>query len=178
VSATADKFVNMGRISGVYGLKGWIKVFSYTEPRENIVDYEYWRLSSGKGGRGPMELDYLVEAGRTHGRQVLAKLAGVEDRESAAELVGAEISVRRSDLPVCDAGSYYWVDLIGLEVRNTKGQLLGTVDHMLETGEHDVLVLDPAGKRMIPFVMGRTVRDVDIAGGSITVAWDLSYWEQ
>jgi 16S rRNA processing protein RimM len=178
VSAEADKWVRLGRVSGVYGVKGWLKVFSDTEPRQNIIDFSTWRLRrTGPSGQRT-ELDRRVESGRLHGKQVIAKLEAVDDRDQAEALIGAEILVRRSALPPCKDGTYYWVDLIGLTVRNTSGVVLGTVDHMLETGGHDVMVLDEDKTRMIPFVMNDVVRDVDLVEGVITVDWQPGYWEE
>lgn len=176
--AVEEKFVILGYVSGVYGIKGWIKVFSYTEPRDNIVGFRQWRLSAADPA-ALKERVVEVEAGGLHGKQVIAKLVGVDDRDQAAELIGSEIAVPRSALPACDDETYYWADLIGLSVRNEAGEVLGVVERMLETGAHDVMVLNgDGGGRMIPFVMGRIVQDVDLAKGVITVKWESSYWEQ
>jgi len=103
---------------------------------------------------------------------------GVDDRDEAATLVGMEIGVPRSALPPCEDDTYYWVDLVGLTVRNARGDMLGTVDRMLATGVHDVMVLDREGQRMIPFVRNDIVQSVDLEKGVITVDWELSYWDQ
>jgi 16S rRNA processing protein RimM len=172
VSVSVEKLVKLGRISGVHGIKGWVKVFSYTEPRGNIVQFRTWLLEHN-GSYRTVEL----EAGEQRGKNVVAKLSGVADREAARELIGADIAVERDTLPPCEPGEYYWADLEGLAVRTIDGETLGVVDHLLETGVHDVLVLKGDGSRMIPFVAGRVVREVDLEGGVVVVDWDAGYWD-
>lgn len=169
--AGKSKRVRIGRVSGLFGVKGWVKIHSYTEPRENVVGFREWILEHD-GTEHRME----VEAGRPAGKHVIAKLRGIEDRDEARRLIGAEISVERSALPPCEPGEYYWVDLEGLEVRNLRGEVLGEVDHMMATGANDVLVVTGGGDRLIPWVPG-VVHEVDIDGGFIVVDWDESFWE-
>lgn len=170
MSRDADRVVRLGEICGVHGVRGWVKLRSFTEPRDRLLDYTDWLLDT-PGAQGTATL----EAGRASGKHLIAKLAGVDDRDAAAALVGAGIGVRRSALPPCEPGEYYWTDLEGLAVRSAAGEWLGRVERLLATGANDVLVLD--GERMIPFVAGRVVRSVDLDAGEIIVDWDLSYWE-
>lgn len=170
VSAKTHKQVTLGRISGVFGVKGWVKVFSYTEPRDNIVGFRSWLLRL----RGD-ERRFDVEAGHKQGAGVVAKLRDVDDPERARELVGADIVVDRQELPACAAGEYYWTDLEGLEVRTTEGQVLGTVDHLIATPGHDVLVLTGERERLIPFVLGSVICEVDLAAGRIVADWSADY---
>ena len=121
--------MTLGRISGVYGVRGWIKVHSYTEPRDNVVGFGRWTLRS-RGEERAVE----VEDGRAQGASVVAKLRGVDNRDAARELIGADIAVERSALPACEPGEYYWADLEGLEVVTPAGDRLGTVDHLVATG--------------------------------------------
>jgi 16S rRNA processing protein RimM len=172
VSAAGEKRVRLGRIAGVHGVKGWVKVFSYTAPRGNIVRFRSWILEHGGRHR---RVD--VEAGHESGKNVLAKLAGISDRDEALALVGADIAVERAALPKCGPGEYYWTDLEGLTVQTTDGTVLGTVERLMETGAHDVIVLAGAGQRLIPFVAERVVRSVDLEAGVIVVDWDASFWE-
>jgi 16S rRNA processing protein RimM len=167
-----QNFVALGYISGIYGVRGWVKVFSYTQPREQILEYKHWHL----GDQAQPEA-VALEAGRSHGKGIVAKLAGVEDRDAAAALIDQAISIPRDALPEPEPGEYYWADLAGLAVRDRQGQMLGTVDHLLETGAHDVLVLAEGANRMIPFVQGKTVLEVDLDAGVITVDWDAAWWE-
>jgi 16S rRNA processing protein RimM len=172
VSANGEKFVTLGRVSGAYGIKGWVKVHSYTEQRESIAQFDAWVLEQ-RGTKRRLEL----EASKHQGKSVLVKLGGIDDREAARALIGATIMVERAALPPCAPGEYYWADLEGLTVRTVEGEVLGTVDHLLATPGHDVLVLEGGERRLIPFVAGSVVRGVDLDAGVVVVEWDKSYWE-
>ena len=157
-------------MTGLYGVKGWIKVHSYTHPRESIVNYRRWTLRRGSG-REPV----AVENGRLQGRTVVAKLLEVDDRDEARALIGAEITVERDDLPPCGPDEYYWADLEGLGVRSVSGDTLGRVDYLFSTGAHDILVVEGDRQRLIPFVMQRVVQEIDLQRGLIMVDWDPDY---
>lgn len=160
----------LGRVTGLYGVKGWIKVHSYTHPRENIVNFGRWTLRHGDDP-APME----VENGRLQGPTVVAKLLGIDDRDRARTLIGAQITVDRDELPPCEPGEYYWADLEGLVVRTEAGDDLGRIDYLFSTGAHDVLVVEGERQRLIPFVKRRIVREIDIERGLIVVDWDPDY---
>ena len=160
----------LGRVTGLYGVKGWIKVHSYTHPRDNIVAFSRWILRQG-GGHDPVE----VVSGRLQGRTVVAKLLDIDDRDRARSLIGAEITVERDDLPPCEPGEHYWADLEGLRVRTASGDDLGRVDYLFSTGAHDVLVVDGDRQRLIPFAMQRVVKEVDPDRRLIVVDWDPDY---
>jgi 16S rRNA processing protein RimM len=166
VSAKTPKLVPLGRISGVFGVKGWVKIHSYTEPRDNIVGFRVWTLR-----RAGSERTIEIDEGRAHGGNVVAKLHGVDDRDEAHDLIGFEVLVERAALPDCRPGEYYWTDLEGLEVRNVGGVLLGKVDHLLATGSNDVLVLEGEPARLIPFLTGSVIRSVDLDAGVIVADW-------
>jgi len=171
VSAKTHKQLTLGRISGVFGVKGWLKIQSYTEPHDNILRLGPWTLRL-RGTETAVE----IEDSRGQGRQVVAKLRGLEDRDLARQWVGAEIVVPRERLPACAPGEYYWTDLEGLEVWTTAGQSLGVVDHLIATGGgHDVLVLAGDPERLIPFVMGQVIREVDLTAGRIIADWSPDY---
>ncbi len=164
--------VLLGRICGLYGLQGWVKVFSYTDPREGILRYSPWLLSAHDGHWEP----WVVAQGRRHGPTVIARLEGIGDRTAAQALLGREIAVPAEALPETEPGEYYWAELVGLEVYNEQGVRLGRVQRLMETGAHDVLVLEaPDRERLIPFVEGAVVRSVDLAAGRITVDWEPDY---
>ena len=160
----------MGRISGVYGVKGWVKVYSYTRPRENIVQYQPWYLKRN----GDWQPRTLAEGNR-HGKGVIARLEACDDRDQALALMGCEIGVRRDQLPATAPGEYYWTDLQGLEVVTLQDEPLGRVDHLIETGANDVLVVKGDRERLIPFVMGQVVTRVDLDAGIIQVDWDKEF---
>jgi 16S rRNA processing protein RimM len=172
VSANPARVVRLGEVSGVHGVRGWIKLLSFTDPRTNIFDYPNWLLDLAAGQRS-----FALEAGTESGRRLIAKLAGIDDRDAAESLVGAPISVPRAALPACAPGEYYWADLVGLAVESPRGLRLGSVERLIATGANDVLVLAGDGERMIPFIQGEVVLEVDIDNGRIVVDWDLSYWD-
>jgi len=170
MSERASCLVIIGRVAGVYGVRGWVKVLSSTEPPEAILDYPSWQVGSGLQWR----LMTLVE-GRRYGKGILAHLASCDDREVARALVGAEIAVPRSEMPDPGPNQFYWADLEGLTVRTVSGLELGTVDHLIETGANDVLAVRGERERLIPYVWGKVVTDVDIEQGVMTVDWDPEF---
>ena len=158
----------MGQISGLFGVKGWVKVYSYTQPREAILDYPHWFLHQDGQWRS-----VEVAEGKKHGKGVIARLAGVDDRDAAAKFIDCGIAVERDALPAAEEGRYYWSDLEGLKIVHRDGTQLGQVAYLLETGSNDVLVTTGKPERLIPFILGKVVLDVDIANGVITVDWEL-----
>ncbi len=165
-----DRLIVVGRILGLYGVGGWVRVFSETDPREGIVGYTPWLL----GRRGRWEARE-VESGRRLGKGVVAKLVGCDDRDSAALLLGAEVAVRRGQLPSPAPDEYYWADLEGLEVRTVEGLSLGRIDRIFATASNDVLVVMGERERLIPFIRGQVVRRVDLAAGMVEVDWDPGF---
>lgn len=164
------RLLTIGKISGVFGVKGAVKVFSYTEPRENILRYPVWTL------RKNAEIKCLeLLKGQAQGRGVIAFLKDCVDRDQAAKLIGWEILLERSQLPIAEAGEYYWADLEGLSVVNLQGVLLGVVDYLLETGANDVLVVKGDRERLIPFLRSQTVQSVDLHKSVILVDWDPDF---
>jgi len=161
-----SNFVVLGRISGVFGIQGWLKVYSYTSPRENIFKYTTWQLSDNDDWRS-----FEVCSHRRQGSGLVASLDGICDRDKAIDWVGSDIAVERAELPRSAAGEYYWADLIGLEVINQQGIVLGTVVRLLDTGAHDVVVVDGVRERLIPYVKGRYIVDVDLECGRLVVDW-------
>ena len=157
----------MGRIVGLFGVRGWIKVFSYTDPREAILSYEGW-LFGRKGDWQPAE----VAEGQRHGKSVIAHFVGVDDRDRAAALVGSEIAVLREALPETAEGQYYWLDLIGMRVIHRDGTDLGEVQSMLQTGANDVMVVQGEQERLIPFIRNEVVISVDMVDKIINVDWE------
>ncbi len=170
--AGPEKFVLLGKVVGVHGVRGELKLESYTEPRTQIFRYKPWRMRSASG-------EWVIEEGgrgRAQGKGIVSELAGVTDRDAAAALVGTEIWVARSALPNVKPGEYYWTDLEGLEVVTVEGGSLGTVSHLIATGANDVLVVkDAERERLIPFLIGQFVTAVDLEGGRITVDWDPAF---
>ena len=165
-----ENLICVGKVSGIFGVKGWIKVFSYTEVRENILTYTPWILRKGSESKQVEVID-----GRRHGKTVVASLKGLDDRDVAAELNGWEILINAEQLPKTLQGEYYWADLIGLSVKTVAGQELGTVEQMLETGANDVVVVKGERERLIPFLQGQTIIDINLDAGHMLVDWDADF---
>lgn len=166
---TAEKLI-VGQIHGIFGVKGWVKVFSHTDPRENILTYSPW-LVKHKGVWKSMDVtDSQVLQG---GKAIVARLAGIDDRDIAREYMGCDIAISPEQLPDADDG-YYWRQLIGCQVTNLEGEALGRVTSLVETGAHDVLrVESDQGSTLIPFVDDEFIIDVDIENQQIKVDWQL-----
>jgi len=166
-----QRFVTLGRVSGAYGIQGWIKVHSDTSPRENIVAYSPWYLL-----RDGQRETHKVNAGRRQGKSVVAKLAGCNDRDAAEALIGAEIAILRSQLPpTTEPGEYYWADLVGLRVETLDGIELGRIDQLFETGANDVIVVSGERERLLPYTWQQVVREVDLGQGVMRVDWDPEF---
>jgi 16S rRNA processing protein RimM len=177
--ADLSKRVGIGRISGVFGVRGWLKVYSYTSPRVNVVRYSPWYLR-----QNGQEVLQQVISGQAHGDGVVVSLAGIADRDAAAALVGAEIEIDRETMgpelgrgPKAPAasGEFFWVDLQGMEVRTQTGTSLGFVDQLFETGANDVMIVVGTGRHLIPFLYGSVVEAVDGERRVITVDWDPDF---
>ena len=159
--------VVLGRISGLFGVRGWVKVYSYTDPREAVLNYDRWLLSGKNGWR-----EATVAEGKRHGKTVIVRIEGYDDRDAAAGLIGTEIGVPRDELPDTRDDQYYWSDLEGLNVVDREGAVLGKVNYLLETGANDVMVVKGEQERLIPFVIDKVVLGVDLAKGEISVDWE------
>lgn len=168
-----DRLVVMGRIVAPYGIKGWIKVQPFTQHQRGLLDYPVWQV-----GQDDAWQPRSVETAKVHGNAIVARLDGVADREQAVLLQGMRIAVSRDDFPAPDKGEFYWADLVGLKVVNAAGVTLGNVTRVFETGANDVLVVKGDMKdereRLLPFI-ATVIRQVDIAGGTITVDWDADF---
>lgn len=168
--ADAGRLVTLGRITGAYGVRGWVKIHSETMPREAIVDYAPWYL----GRDGQWTAARCIE-GRRQGKGLAARLEGIDDREAALALTGCEIAVQRDQFSEPLPGEYYWVDIEGLEVVTLEGTRLGVIDHLFETGANDVMVVVNGRQRLIPFVVPQVVREVDFAARRVVVDWDADF---
>lgn len=175
MSDATDERLVVGRISGCYGIKGWVRIHSYTEPMENFLEFGGWKVHR-RAGLEPIEFD----SGRRQGKGLVAHIRGVDDRDLAETYQGLDVSVASDVLPELDDGDYYWHQLQGMQVwcDTESGQvLLGEVDYLIETGANDVLVVKACEgsldqrERLIPWLPGTTVRQVDKEAGRIEVDW-------
>ena len=159
----------MGRIAGAFGVKGWVKVQTFTQSMDTLTGFPTWWLKQAASWQ-----ETKVEEAAVHGRTVIAKLFGVDDRDAAAQLRGYEVAVPRDQLPASRAGEYYWADLIGIGVSNIQGVPLGQVAKLLDTGAQQVLLVEGERERLIPFIESVVV-SVDVAGRSLVVDWDADF---
>jgi 16S rRNA processing protein RimM len=162
------KQVALGYISAVHGIKGWVKVHSWTRPMEAILNYQPWLL-------GEEKRPVSIVDGRRQGKGVAALLPGMQDREQAMSLIGQQISVNRDQMTPTDKDEYYWSDLEGLEVHTLKGEILGRVDRLMETGANDVLIIRGEREHLVPFVQGQYVTNIDLVAGRMDVDWDPDF---
>jgi 16S rRNA processing protein RimM len=161
-----SEIVIIGKVGAPYGIKGWSKIFSYTVPIENILDYQPWLISTGKTWE---KIEPVV--GRVHNKVIVAQLPGSGDREQAKHYTHVKIAVHRQHLPTLAANQYYWNDLIGLAVINTDGELLGKVLQISETGADDVLIVRGEKDFAVPMQMDSVIKTVDLNQGFIKVDW-------
>lgn len=157
--------VTLGKIAGAFGVQGWVKVHSFTDPPDNIFQYENWCVR-----RGAEWVPVAVEDGRMTAKGALAKLEGISTPEEARVYVGAEIGVLRSELPALAPGEYYWSDLEGLEARGAAGEVLGRVDHFRTTPGGNIVVVRGEREHWIPLVKDRMLQ-VDLEDGYIVFDW-------
>ena len=164
----SDKKILVGKISNPHGIKGWVKVISFTDPIENILSYKQWIISDKE-----TEKTYYLEDSRVQGNKIVIKLENVNDRNDADLLKNLQIQVNRSDLPDLDQNSYYWEDLVDFNVIDIKGNHVGKVDSLFRTGSNDVLVIiDETKERLlVPFIMEEVIKYVDLDKELISIDW-------
>ena len=164
-----ERRILLGRVLGAFGVRGELKLHSFTDPPAKVLKYQPWVLVH----RG-VEREIANARGRDTAKGVLLTLPDVVDRDQAEALAGAEIWVPRSRLPAPKPGEYYWVDLEGLRVVNREGVLLGTVSHLFETAANDVIVVAGDRERLVPF-LDDYVLGVDFDARQVTVDWDPDF---
>jgi 16S rRNA processing protein RimM len=173
----ASDILIIGSIGAPYGVKGWVKVNSFTQNKDSIFDYAPWHISLSQGGNQVLKVDQW----RYHAKSLVTKLEGVEDRNAAELIKNAQISIEASQLPELD-NDFYWKDLVGMQVITDKGYEMGVVKDMFETGANDVMLVkakinDAFGQkeRLLPFLHDSVVLSVDKDGKIITVDWDPAF---
>jgi len=166
----------VGKITTAFGIKGWVKVYSFTEPMKNILNYKRWLLKVNGQWKA-----YQLRDGKPQGKGLVAALQGVDDRDEALALSQVEIAIPSDELPQLENDEFYWFQLEGLKVVTLNGQLLGKVSHLFNSGApHDVLTVKGCEgsvdqqERLIPYVE-QTVKNVDLEAGEIQVDWEADY---
>lgn len=168
----SHSMVVVGRFGKPHGIKGWITIHSFTEPYDNLLDYQPWFIQE-QGTKTWKALEY--EKVEFHAKGIVVLLKGVTDRNMAALYTQSEVAVLKSQLPVLPENEHYWSDLEGLNVVTKEGVILGQVEHLFETGSNDVLVVKGERQRLIPYLMGNTILNVDPDNSVITVDWDPDF---
>jgi 16S rRNA processing protein RimM len=165
---TSKEWLELGRIGSPYGIKGWVHVQSFTDPPERLLKYRSWTLQAANGEPAAMS----VAEGRAQGAGLVARLEGIEDRDRAARLQGAVITVPRSAMPKLRKREFYQADLVGLNVANVEGTQLGTVAHFVETPGGTLMVVRNASGRehWVPATREHLAK-VDLAAGQVVVDW-------
>ena len=169
MSQFENDLIEVGHIIGVHGVRGQIRVFSLTSPRENIVTYSPWIVD-----HAGIQITSKVK-GKRQGKHVVADLDCIQNRDQAEEYINAKILISRQQLPDLDQGDYYWSQLTGLRVVNAEGIELGCIDHMIETGANDVMVVQGGRERLIPYAMNDVVKSIDLEQQQILVDWQEDF---
>lgn len=167
---TNKDFIVIGKIGSTYGIHGWLKIHTYTEFGSNLLEYQPWYLQGLNDKWDPIK----IEDGKLYGKGLVAKFPGLDSPEEARLLTGKVIGIARSQLPALDENEYYWSDLIGLTVINQNGEALGKVIYLMETGSNDVLVVKGEKEHAIPFLLGKVIKNIDLAKQEIHVDWELA----
>ncbi len=178
LNSESEKLIVVGRLCGVFGVKGWLKVYSFTEQQLQILEYKPWHLRQGDC----FQQFELIES-RKHGKGIVVQLKGINSRDSAAEWVNAEILIDSEQLAKLPEGEFYWADLIGLKVLDLSGILLGIVTDFMQTGANDVLVLKGLSREqnkgsqevLIPYIIDQVIKKIDLEQQEIIVDWDVNY---
>lgn len=163
----------LGRVSGLFGVKGWVKLRSDTGPQENILTYSPLYLER-EGQWQTVE----IKDGKKQGKSIIARLGECADRDAAALLVGARLGIKREQLADTEEGEYYWRDLIGLKVATLEKLELGVITEVMETGANDVIVVraeEGGQERLLPFIQGDVIKEIDLEQGRMTVDWDPEF---
>lgn len=160
-------FIELGSISGYFGVKGWVKLYSHTRPRDGIADYSQFYCGDTKQ---PVTFTTI----KASGKYIIGQIADIHSREAATPYIGKALFIKREDLPQLD-NEYYWQDLVGLTVINQHNQVLGKIVEMMETGANDVMVIhsDNGEETLIPYAVSHFVLSVSLEQGEMRVNWEL-----
>jgi 16S rRNA processing protein RimM len=163
-------YVVVGQLGKTHGVHGWLKVYSFTDPIDNLLDYSPWYIKQGTQWQ-----ELPITEVRINGNAMLAHIEGYDAPETARVLTGTEISVHRSQLPPLPAGEFFWCDLVGMQVITTTDITLGTVERLFQTGANDILVVQGQREYLIPFIKGHFVIEIQANNRRIIVDWDPEF---
>lgn len=163
-------YVVVGQLGKTHGVHGWLKVYSFTDPVDNLLNYSPWCIKQGAEWQ-----ELPITDVRINGDSILTHIEGYDAPETARIFTGTEIGVLRSQLPTLPAGEFFWCDLVGMHVITTTGITLGTVERLFQTGANDVLVVQGSREYLIPFIKGHFVTDIQANSRQIIVDWDPEF---
>lgn len=171
LSSLSSQLVILGRIGAPFGIKGWVHAQSFSQDPESLLDYKIWQLSL----KGSWK-EFKVLEGKKHGKGLVVLLSSCHTRDDACLITNAEVGINRSLLPELDKNEHYWADLIGLEVITEKGEILGHVDSLFETGANDVLVVkNETREHLLPYVPEEYILEIDLKKRQMRVRWDPEF---
>lgn len=170
MSADNNKLIVVGRFGAPFGVKGWMKIHSFTNPIDNILQYQPW-YADLQSGLTPIE----IVAQRKHHKGIVVQIAGCEDKEQTAVYRNVNIAVNRDVLPELPEDEVYWSDLEGLLVYTEQGVELGKIDHVMPTGANDVLVIKGEREILVPFVRDQVIKKIDLEQQTMIVDWDPDF---
>lgn len=163
-----DQYITIAKIGAPYGVRGWLKVQTFTDSIENAVNYRPWFVTDAKGQWSILaveQVDYQSE-------RLLIKIQGIDTPEAARCYTGKLLHIPRNKLPVLQENEYYWSDLEGLTVIDQHGDVLGKVSFLLETGSNDVLVVKGSKQIAVPYLPGQVIKSVSLDTREIHVEWE------
>jgi 16S rRNA processing protein RimM len=159
---TDPRQIEVGRLGAAHGVRGWLRVQSFTDPPQRLFEWKRWRLQSGT------EVNVLEV--RPQGKGWIARLEGIEERDAASRLTGQVVLIDRGELPQTTGREHYREDLVGFEARNVEGALLGVVDHFFDTPGNAVMVINGTREYLVP-VTAQHLRSVDRQARRLVVDW-------
>ena len=165
-----SEWVVVGRFCRPHGIKGFIRVLSFTEPHDNLLNFPTWYIKQHQQWKPIERLDDEI----TH-KNILTRVKGYVEREQVAALTNCDIAVPRAELPELEAGEHYWHELTGMQVVDTNGHLLGEVTELMMTGSNDVLIVQGEARHLIPYLPDEVIKRVDKTTRTITVDWDVDF---
>ena len=165
-----ERLVTVGRFGAPYGVKGWVKLHSFTDPIDNIFIYQPWLVKLGKKWQTIKLTDF-----RKHNKGLIVAIEGCDNRDTTALYRNVTIAVKRTQLPALNTGEYYWTDLEGLTVHTLDDNELGKVDYIFATGANDVLVVKGKREHLIPYLQNNVIKKIDLQNSKIIVDWDADF---